>query len=338
MLALDAQKDGFDISVPELLNSGLALSVVRREAVARVKRLIWVYFWLLIFEGSVRKWIPALASPFLLIRDPVALLIWFEATRSNLISRSYLGIIAFYTFFMTLLGLLQVIVALLPIPIFLYGWRSYILHFPVIIVAMDILDSDDLRRVGRWVLLLSLPMTVLMFAQYVAPGDSWLNRGAYEGGGQIAAALGHIRPAGTFSFITGAASFAQLTAAFVLLGLTKKIFPMWLVISAGIATVATLPISGSRTLVVGVAAVVAMAFLGTLARGAVSFKVDQIPKILAGMVATCLLLIGVLQVPLVQEGIESFSVRWNQTAEGEGGGKRCRRCGESRDWTVHQLS
>ena len=34
--------------------------------------LIWTYFWLLLFEGGLRKWIvPSLANPLLIIRDPV---------------------------------------------------------------------------------------------------------------------------------------------------------------------------------------------------------------------------------------------------------------------------
>jgi hypothetical protein len=302
------------------LNKGEDLLIMRQPSSLSVKRLIWIYFWLLIFEGSVRKWIPVLSSPFLLIRDPIALLIWFNAVRMNLISRNQLNIIAVYALFMTLFGLVQVIVAMLPIPIFFYGWRTYVLHFPVIVIAIGVLNSDDLKRIGRWLLLLSLPMAILMFAQYIAPGDSWLNRGAFEGGGQIDAAMGHIRPAGTFSFITGAASFAQLTVAFVLLGLTKNIYPKWLVICAGIAIAACLPISGSRTLVLGVGAVVATALVGVLIRGTVFFKIDQIPKILVGIIAASLLLLGLSQIPTVQEGMMSFSERWNHTAEGEGGG------------------
>jgi hypothetical protein len=39
--------------------------------------LIWTYFWLLIFEGALRKWaLPSLANPLLVIRDPVLLAIY----------------------------------------------------------------------------------------------------------------------------------------------------------------------------------------------------------------------------------------------------------------------
>src|ERR1700722_11741151 len=162
------------------------------EAAGQIKRLIWIYFWMLILEGSVRKWIPPLSTPFLLVRDPIALVIWVQATRLNLIEKQQWAMFYFYAFVLTLWGLVQVIVVALPLPVFLYGWRSYILHVPVFITAASVLNSEDMKKIGRWLLLSSLPMTLLMFAQYVAAPDGWLNRGASEGGGQISSALGHV--------------------------------------------------------------------------------------------------------------------------------------------------
>src|SRR5258708_2827447 len=41
-----------------------------------IRRLIWLYFWLLIFEGALRKWVvPSLSSVLLLARDPVVIAI-----------------------------------------------------------------------------------------------------------------------------------------------------------------------------------------------------------------------------------------------------------------------
>src|SRR5277367_241759 len=54
------------------------------EPMPLLKKLIWVYFLLLIFEGALRKWIlPQLSAPLLVIRDPIALLIIWEAYRTN---------------------------------------------------------------------------------------------------------------------------------------------------------------------------------------------------------------------------------------------------------------
>src|ERR1043166_1308985 len=50
-----------------------------------LKQLVWLYFWLLIFEGALRKWIfPQYSAPFLVIRDPVALAIYYVAVQARL--------------------------------------------------------------------------------------------------------------------------------------------------------------------------------------------------------------------------------------------------------------
>ena len=49
-----------------------------------LKKLFWLYFMLLFFEGALRKWVmPQLSAPLLLVRDPVALLIIWEAYRTH---------------------------------------------------------------------------------------------------------------------------------------------------------------------------------------------------------------------------------------------------------------
>ena len=45
-----------------------------------IKKLIWVYFLLLLFEGALRKWfLPGLSLGLLSVRDPVALWIYYLA-------------------------------------------------------------------------------------------------------------------------------------------------------------------------------------------------------------------------------------------------------------------
>ena len=50
-----------------------------REVTAKryIRYLIWTYFWLLLLEGALRKWVlPDLSNPLLLVRDPVVLAIY----------------------------------------------------------------------------------------------------------------------------------------------------------------------------------------------------------------------------------------------------------------------
>ena len=47
---------------------------------APIKRFIWIYFLLLLFEGAFRKWfLPGWSQELLIIRDPIALWIYYLA-------------------------------------------------------------------------------------------------------------------------------------------------------------------------------------------------------------------------------------------------------------------
>jgi hypothetical protein len=295
------------------------MTIQRERSLHRLKVLIWIYLLLLIFEGAVRKWIPPLSTPFLLIRDPVALLIWFSGARLRLGDQRAWGCFYIFAWIVTTLGLLQIIGDSISPLIILYGWRSYVLHIPVIIVLAGVLDMEDLRKIGKWVLLISIPMTLLMCAQYLSPPESFLNRGASGVGGQISGALGHIRPAGTFSFISGPISFVPLVAAFCLWGMTdKRLFPKWLVYSAAIATVAVVPVSISRTIAIDVGAIIATTVIGVIVRSGVALKPERLPQIALSIMFILVALIGVAQIPLVQDATNTFTTRWTQAQQGTG--------------------
>ena len=57
--------------------------------IRNIRRLIWLYFWLLLLEGALRKWVvPQLSNPLLIIRDPVVLLIYVLAIRARVFPRN----------------------------------------------------------------------------------------------------------------------------------------------------------------------------------------------------------------------------------------------------------
>jgi hypothetical protein len=127
------------------------------------------------------------------------------------------------------------------------------------------LDEEDLRKFGLVTLWILLPMTLLEVAQYLAPADSFLNRGAYEGGSQITYTGLRTRASGTFSFVVGPAIFGPMAAAFILYGfVNEKMAPKWLLWSASFAMLLSIPIVGSRTLVFQLAAVAICAAVGAL--------------------------------------------------------------------------
>jgi hypothetical protein len=279
-----------------------------------LKRWIWVYFWLLIFEGVLRKWFfPSFSGPLLLVRDPVAAIIYVQAYRCRKIPKNTMGPFAIVAVGIVLLACAQILAGINTIPIALYGLHSYLLHLPLMFIMAETLDDEDLHKFGRWLLLLSVPMTVLVLAQFNASGSSWLNAGAGEDSSQISSAGGHIRPAGTFSYGIGMQCFLMLVAGFVIDALMRKgRYAGWLLYAALFATVATIPLLGSRTVLFTMAALAVFTFLSGMSHAARLAGLVKIVVILAlaGFVA--------IQLPFFNHAVDTMTERWQQAEKTEG--------------------
>src|SRR3954464_7197863 len=222
-------------------------SPTNERTITRLKWSIWVYFFLLIFEGVFRKWLlPQYSDVLLVVRDPVVLAIYLLAIKARMFPRNLytliLGIIAVLSWMVSLL-VLEPYLTLKPLVLVTaFGFRSNFLHLPLIFVIGRVLDADDVKMLGRWVLIGLLPMAVLLAVQFNSAPDAFINRTAGLGENlQITAGGGKIRPPGTFSFVSGVIFYAALSAAYLLYGaLTRGVFKNWLLFSAGLALVVTI--------------------------------------------------------------------------------------------------
>ena len=102
-----------------------------------IKIAIWLYFLLWIFEGALRKWIlPSLATPLLIVRDPIAVYIIIKALNLNV---KFLNPYVVLSAIFTLLGL---VVTLTfghgNLFVGLYGARIMMLHFPLIFIIHQV--------------------------------------------------------------------------------------------------------------------------------------------------------------------------------------------------------
>src|SRR5437867_11123 len=103
--------------------------MISADPKVNLRRLIWLYFWLLIFEGALRKWIvPQLANPLLVVRDPVVIAACVYAIHKRIFPSNIFLVISL------VLGLLSTLASLtvvdLPIFVTLYGVRTNFLHLP----------------------------------------------------------------------------------------------------------------------------------------------------------------------------------------------------------------
>jgi len=291
---------------------------LRSRDLVWVKRGIWLYFWLLLFEGILRKWIfPEYSGPILLIRDAVLLFIYWKVYRSGKIFLPGAFPFTLVALCMITLACFQVAMSTNTVLIAAYGLRCYLMHLPLIMVIARTMDFEDVKKFGRWILIISVPMTALMMLQYYSSPNSWLNIGAGGSEGFAAArgltVSGHARAAGTFSFSSGIECFVPCVVAFVLYAVTHTgAYRPVLVWSAAIASAVAIPISVSRTVWFMVAGVIAWTLL---------LGIGQVHYLLRfARVGAVVLVAGILlsQTSVFQDALKTAEDRWRGAAGAEG--------------------
>jgi hypothetical protein len=277
-----------------------------------VKRLLWLYFFLLIFEGAFRKWIvPGLSTPLLLVRDPVVLLIYLVALENNLFPEDgFLSGCFTLASLSALLLCVQMISLDLPLKVLVYGLRTDFLHLPLIFLIPEVFRREDLNLIGKWILWISIPMALLMADQFHSDPGAWINRTAGTGEGlQLGTAMGKIRPPGTFSFITGAVSFFALVTAILGYAISNagKFFPRWLVIASALSTGLALVVSGSRSMILSAGLVAAGWLVGITASRQIAAGFSRIILLLF---CVAFLAVQIGEVETFHEGMEVLTSRF----------------------------
>lgn len=294
-----------------------APAAVAGQGLQLIRRLVWLYIILWLIEGGLRRWfLTGLATPLLLIRDPLVVGIYCLALANNLFPFNgfmiWGALLGGLTFLNTmLLGHGNLFVAL-------YGVRCDFLHVPMIFIMGKVLQPKDVLALAKVAVWVAIPYTALLVAQFYQPQDAWVNRGvggSLDGAG-FDGALDRFRPPGTFSFITGPAQLYPLfTACWFALLFARKL-PLWIMIASGAAILVTIPISISRSLFLSVAIVALAGLAGMVAGGRFSFK---ILAQFAAAAAILFLLAG--QSSVFQDGMAAFSARWQASTDDNGGFK-----------------
>lgn len=277
--------------------------------------LIWTYFWLLLFEGALRKWVaPQWSDPLLIIRDPVVLLIYLFAWKADIFPRNgwtlTLGMIGFVCFIATLLQLSHYLPLRQVAFIDLYGLRSNFLHLPLIFVMARAFNLEDVQKFGWFTLLLLIPMTLLLVAQFRAAPDAFLNRTAGGEGEMMLSALGKVRTAGTFSFVTGVVAFYALATGYIIWGVLKPgIYRPAFLFSAAAALVIGAAVSGSRS-VVGACALVVSSLLAVL-----FLRPGALNRFGRTLIVVGVLTLILTELSIFHEGVAVLTARFNEVAE-----------------------
>lgn len=281
----------------------------------QIKTWLWLYIILLIFEGALRKWIfPDLSAALLLVRDPIAVWLTFLYLRESLAKTNI------YVACLTLVSFISVTAAVTVghgnFPVALYGARIYVIHFPLIFVFGKYFSKVDAIGVGKVLVYLSLPMTVLLAFQFFSPQSAWVNRGIghnFESGG-FSGALGFYRPPGTFSFTNGVSCFYGIVAAYILyFWLNPSPIRKSILVISSVMLLAALPLSISRSLIFSVA----ISCLATIL--AAFFNRRHLIQVFKLSLTALSIFIVLSFFSFFQKGIEVLAYRFETAAESEGG-------------------
>ena len=285
------------------------------DSYSLLKKGVWAYILLLFFEGALRKWVfPGLATPLLVVRDPLALWLVLLTWKRGLLPANM------YLTGMVLIGVVGLFSAVFlghgNLPVALYGARILLIHFPLFFVIGRVFDREDVITVGKAVLLMSIPMVILIAFQFYSPQSAWVNRGVggdIDGAG-FTGALGYFRPPGTFSFTNGNAYFFGFVAPFVFyFWLDRKPVKSWALIAATVALVLSIPLSISRTLLF-------MTVISSLyALVAILRKPEHLGKMLIAIVGGVVALLILSQTSLFGTAAEAFTTRFDSANKAEGG-------------------
>lgn len=304
-------------SAQNLEDSSFSFSkkIITGTSVKALKYGVWLYFILLVFEGALRKWLlPGLATPILIIRDPLAIWLIYKSWRLQMLTSNFyltsmvvIGIVGFFT--AIFLGHKNLAVAF-------FGTRIFLIYFPLIFIIGKVFNAKDVTDLGIFLLWLSVPMTILVAFQFYSPQSAWVNRGVggdMEGGG-FSGALGYFRPPGTFSFTTGMVQFYSLAACYIMYFIFKpKLVNKFLLAAAILALILSIPLSISRTLLFQVALTILFSSV------ILSKKPEYLFKMLLALIALAMLFLVINKISLFNTALAAFTERFQNATESEGG-------------------
>ena len=302
------------ISIPRNLPMRKVVSRGVATDHAFIKKLIWAYFLLLLFEGALRKWfLPGLSQELLIIRDPLVIWIYYLCYAQGFfpLNNKYLKRCFQWVAVAVVLSLL--INQAHPATI-AYGARTNLLHFPLIFIMARILTWEDVINFGKAFLVLATPMTWVVAQQFQADAEAIINTAAGGVGSQLETSGGKVRASGTFTFVSGIVFYYCFTVAFVIYGfLVKDSFPKWMIYIGTSATLLAMVTAGSRSVIAECLQVIGcFAFLGF-------YRPSEFGKIATSVIAlSALALLLHSQIDLFQEGFDFLSLRFEEAANVEG--------------------
>jgi hypothetical protein len=292
----------------------------RREKVRRLIVLfVFIIYLLLIFEGSIRKWVfPSAESILFFIRVPFVLLVYFLVVKYKMWPR-----MTIFLFFGLSFSVISLFLA--PIQMILgeysthhwllvgYGFHNYFFYIPLAFIIAENFYPADIYRLIKVTLILAILAVPLVILQFFSPPDSVWIRG-FAGESRFIG-LSHnmnshiiVRPMGFFTSSVGQQLFVTSIVAFVIISWFSPVIKKQVGLNTLLlATFSLLPLIGvaiQRGLLIHILVV----FLFSIFFGIITLQ----RKVLFNLLKVLILfvLLGILYPILFPQGYEVFYDRW----------------------------
>jgi len=292
--------------------------VNKETARKRIVSYVFLFYWLLIFEGALRKWaFPQYHQIIFFIRDPIVLLIYFTAWRNNFIPKDKLLIVATIISLIYIpLIFIQSVVLKINYLTLIYGWRVYFFYIPLAFIIKESFKLEDIHKFIKQSLIVAIPLSALIYIQYISPRDSFINSGYSEGLAFVVAGT-TVRTTGTFSFTAGQTFFASsLMAMLAYAWLYRKqynLMSMPLLLIATCTSMTHLLLSGSRTAFFMTGLIIVSSFIGLMFTKSTKMKFN------GSILIILLILIGaILFIGPFSDSLDKLNQRFENAENSEG--------------------
>ncbi len=242
--------------------------------ISRLRGLLWILVGLIILEGFLRKLLGPSSGKLLFFgKDVIALLLGLMLLFHRFEGPAEVFQTAYGVFFALMLVPFALTLDKDPV-LAVFGFKQYVLY-PVIVLALweayRRSDTHTFKKFFDLPVRLLIPVGILALVQLKLPSASWLNLSV--GGTDISgfAAGGKLRVSATFPFV---AQFAWYLNAMVYMlgvyhfaGKKEKGFGSYLFVALCGLWLMSSFVTGSRTAVLGNAAIIAIAVVLLIAKG-----------------------------------------------------------------------
>jgi len=245
----------------------------------RVVQIVFVIYWLLVFEGVLRKWgLPQFQAPLFFVRVPVTLWLYSFVLTKRCWPRTNLPLAVIYVLAIAavLLIPIQFISGAYDIRYILiagYGWMNYFFYIPLAFIIAKQFRREDILRLLRHTLWMAILAVPLVIAQFYSSSNSVFNMGSgLDNSDQfhtLGAALGRVRPEGFFTSTLGQTLFLSTIAIAVIYGWLlsdrREVAGRGILVMALLALLTMLVFSGSRGALIQVSLVFLAATIAGIA-------------------------------------------------------------------------